>query len=255
MDTSNITAKSSPLTNVWSCGGGVQSAAIAALICRGRLPKPDISLMVDTGREKETTWAYVHGTLIPNLRAVGVELVIVKTSDYATVDLYGKNGDLLLPVFTETGKLPTFCSDEWKTRVAHRYLRTLGVTKCRTWIGISADEMRRARVSSLVWNQNCYPFLEAEFKLYYRRHDCVEEVRRAGWDDAPRSSCWLCPNQSDDEMIAMTPADRERAAQVEDEIRERDAGFYLHKSRVPFREVVFNSSDSVPHGCEGMCFV
>jgi hypothetical protein len=212
--------------------------------------------MVDTGREKETTWEYVHGVLMPNLRNVGVEMVIVKKDDYATVDLYGKNGDLLLPVFTESGKLPTFCSVEWKTRVAHRYLKFLRVTKCRTWIGISADEMRRARVSPLAWNQNCYPFLEAEFKLYYRRHDCVEEVRRAGWPDAPRSACWMCPNQSDGEIAAMTPADRGRAACLEDEIRERDAGFYLHKSRVPFREAKFDdSAGAMPGGCEGMCFV
>jgi hypothetical protein len=244
------------ILNVWSCGGGVQSAAIAALICRGRLPKPDISLMVDTGREKETTWEYVHGTLIPNLRNVGVELVIVKTSDYATVDLYSSKGDLLLPVFTGDGKMPTFCSNEWKSRVCHRYLRTLGVEKCRTWIGISADEMNRARVSRLAWNQNCYPFLEAEFKLYYRRHDCVEEVRRAGWGDAPRSSCFMCSNQSDAEWAAMTQADLERAAILEDAIRERDSGFFLHKSRVPLREATFDdSAGAMPGGCEGMCFV
>ena len=41
---------------IWSCGGGTQSAAIAALIVQGRLPIPDISLMVDTEREKSGTW-------------------------------------------------------------------------------------------------------------------------------------------------------------------------------------------------------
>ena len=48
---------------VWSCGGGTQSAAIAALIVRGDLPKPDYAYMVDTGRERTATIDYFHKTL------------------------------------------------------------------------------------------------------------------------------------------------------------------------------------------------
>jgi hypothetical protein len=244
------------LTNVWSCGGGVQSAAIAALICRGRLPKPDVALMVDTEREKRTTWDYVSGVLVPNLKAAGVDLVIVKKSQFASVDVYSRGGDMLLPVFLGSGgKLPTFCSNEWKQRVAHRYLRSIGVEKCRTWIGISTDEMRRVRVSGLAWNQNCYPFIEAEFKLYYNRNHCIEEVRRTGWPDAPRSACYMCPNMSDAEWLAMHPQDLELAAQFEDRIRQDDPDFFLHKSRVPLREVVFSDGGGEIGGCEGMCFI
>lgn len=43
----------SEIRDLWSCGGGTQSAAIAALIVRGDLPKPDLSIIVDTERERE----------------------------------------------------------------------------------------------------------------------------------------------------------------------------------------------------------
>lgn len=33
--------KASPTFQVWMCGGGTQSVAIAALIVQGKLPKPD----------------------------------------------------------------------------------------------------------------------------------------------------------------------------------------------------------------------
>ena len=42
-------------TEIWSCGGGTQSGAIAVLIGQGKLPKPDLCFMTDTGREKSST--------------------------------------------------------------------------------------------------------------------------------------------------------------------------------------------------------
>jgi hypothetical protein len=39
------------MATVWSCGGGTQSAAIAALIVSGQMPVPDLSVIVDTERE------------------------------------------------------------------------------------------------------------------------------------------------------------------------------------------------------------
>jgi hypothetical protein len=41
------------MTDLWSCGGGTQSAAIAALIVRGDIRKPDLAVIVDTERERE----------------------------------------------------------------------------------------------------------------------------------------------------------------------------------------------------------
>ena len=69
-------------TQIWSSGGGVQSTAIAALICLGEL-KPDLAVIVDTERELSTTWDYLDTVVMPALESTGVELVKVPKSDYA----------------------------------------------------------------------------------------------------------------------------------------------------------------------------
>lgn len=46
-----------PLAEVWSNGGGTQSIATAVLVLTGRLPKPDLGVIVDTTRETSPTWA------------------------------------------------------------------------------------------------------------------------------------------------------------------------------------------------------
>lgn len=35
--------------DVWSFGGGVQSAAIAVMVVKGVLPRPDLIVIADTG--------------------------------------------------------------------------------------------------------------------------------------------------------------------------------------------------------------
>ena len=58
-------------TQIWSCGGGTQSGAIASLIASGELPRPDYAFMTDTGREKSGTWPFVDGFIRPALAKVG----------------------------------------------------------------------------------------------------------------------------------------------------------------------------------------
>jgi len=45
----------SKMIEVFSSGGGTQSISITALIIQGRLPKPDFTVIADTGREMPTT--------------------------------------------------------------------------------------------------------------------------------------------------------------------------------------------------------
>jgi 3'-phosphoadenosine 5'-phosphosulfate sulfotransferase (PAPS reductase)/FAD synthetase len=91
-------------SEVWSCGGGTQSVAIAALICQGRLPKPDVSVIADTGYEKQSTWDYYESVLKPNLSKVGVDLVRVTRAEWACdwgKGLFATSGDLLMPAFKQ----------------------------------------------------------------------------------------------------------------------------------------------------------
>lgn len=95
---------------IWSYGGGTQSVAIAVLVSKGELPRPGRVVIADTGREAQETWDYTRDVVNPLLSKVGLE-VEVASHDYATVDLYGLNGDLLIPAYTgDSGALPGFCS-------------------------------------------------------------------------------------------------------------------------------------------------
>ncbi len=181
-------------TQIWNCGGGTQSAAIAALLVEGTLAPPDLAVIVDTERERSSTWRYVEEWLAPALRNVGIVLHRVSKSRYCTVDAWGgKDGNsLLVPAFTdqngEVAKLPAFCSNEWKARVVQRWAtQEYNVEAATNWIGFSTDEANRAqKISAGKW-QRYYPLLE----LGISRSRCYGIVRAIGWPDPPRSSCWM----------------------------------------------------------------
>lgn len=248
-------------TQIWSSGGGVQSTAIAALIVQGKLPKPDLAVISDTEREKRTTWEYMDAVTIPALAKVGVTLHRVLKSKYATVDLYGgeDGNSLLIPAFTtageDVGKMPGFCSNEWKLRVVQRWATAEhGVTSATLWMGISTDELgRAAKMDAGKWHKR-YPLIE----LNRSRADCFAIVEAMGWPEAPRSACWMCPNQQEAEWKALVPADHRKAIFFDREIRKRDPKVWLHPSAKPLDEVTFDEANEVMYGkhCQtGLCFV
>lgn len=222
---------------VLSYGGGVQSSALVVLVALGRLPRPDRVVIADTGREASETWQYAEAHIRPLLRKLGLDLEIAPHS-LARRDLYSGNGDMLLPAWTAQGRLPTFCSSEWKKQVVRRYLRSVGVRECVTWIGISLDEFGRAKDSDRQWQRYRWPLL---FDIPLRRSECAQLVVDYGLPPPPRSSCWCCPHRRDPEwrrLRVACPQDWERACALDEEIRARDGagGVWLHRSRQPLAE-------------------
>lgn len=215
---------------VWSYGGGVQSAAIAVLIASGRLPRPDLAVIADTGREAETTWSYMRDVVLPHVAPTVIEIA---SHELATVDLYSANGTLLIPAYTDqsgaVGQLPGYCSVEWKRRVVRRWLRAKGVAKCSLWLGISVDEVGRAKPADVEWLTHEYPLLD----LHIRRRECLELVRDAGLPPAPKSSCFMCPYRGDKEWSALTDGDFAKAQAFENEIRAKDPNVYLRRDLRP----------------------
>jgi hypothetical protein len=225
------------MKQVWSCGGGTQSGAIAVLIAQGRLPRPDIAFMTNTGRERSSTWPFVEGFIRPQLARVGVELQIIQAADFASLDIF--SGDtILLPGYTtlngQIGKLSPFCSGKWKRDVAERWLRSIGVEQCRNWIGISRDEPQRIRAQHRPWLFLWYPLV---FEVPMTRPACVNLIRGEGWTGPiPHSACYMCPNHGDPEWIDMKqnqPEDFRAACEEEAQARLKDPHFYLHPSCVP----------------------
>jgi hypothetical protein len=247
----------------WSCGGGTQSGAIATLIGTGKLPRPDVAFMTNTGREKSGTWPFVDGFIRPQLAKVGLDLTLIQSVDFGGGQLWGgEDGNtVLLPGFTtlsgQVGKLSPFCSGSWKTDIGERFLRSIGADTARNWIGISMDEMRRVRKQHRPWLELWYPLI---FAVRMWRSDCVALVRSTGWDGPiPHSACKMCPNMQDGEWIDMQqnfPADFVEACEIEAEIRLRDPHFYLHESCVPLGQVNFFAQSTMfsERGCIGGCF-
>lgn len=246
-----------PRTQVLSYGGGTQTIAMIVLALTGRIEMPDLFVLADTGREKTSTFDYMNELVQPALERTERQVVIASHA-LATVDLYSGNGDLLIPVYTETGKLPTFCSTEWKERVIKRYLRSIGLDAVDCWIGYSVDEASRAdRKEDLEWYKRRYPLIEAGIS----RTDCKVIIKDYGWPLPHKSACKMCPNQDDDGWIETKrdyPADFAEAVALEKEIRELD-DIWLHESRQPLDQVVFQPGKKRAkrgaYQCSFGCFV
>lgn len=248
---------------VWSSGGGAQSAAIAALIVTGRLPPPDFAAIADTGYEQSTTWDYHDSVVVPALAVVGVTLHRVAAADFATVGLYGgaDRDSLLIPAFTDRsgdiGKLPGYCSNEWKRRVVQRWVSKNSKGPVDMWLGISTDEKRRAKQTKPGKWQNRWPLIE----LGMNRADCMAAVRAAGWPLPPRSSCWMCPNHTQAEWRDIRdnkPQDWQHAIKFDRAIRKRDPNAFLHPDCVPLDQANLEDANGVVFGHEcqsGQCFV
>ncbi|WP_020201359.1 hypothetical protein [Cupriavidus sp. WS] len=248
-------------TQLWASGGGVQSAAIAALIVMGEL-RPDLAVIVDTGREQSTTWSYMDAVIAPALSAVGVTLHRIYKSQFEERDLYGgvDNSTLLLPAFStrsgEVGKLSSWCSSYWKREVIKRWANRHHVELVDTWLGISVDEIGRVqKPRSHKWRTR-YPLIERGMN----RGDCVALVKRMGWPDPPRSSCYMCPNHTAQEWRDIRdnkPADWQAAIAFERDLHRRDPHAFLHHDCVPLDQADLDERNGVlfAHCDSGMCIV
>lgn len=248
--------------DVLSYGGGRQTIALAILVAAGILPRPDRIVVADTAREARATWDYLDRYVAPLLATVGLTVERAPHS-LATVDLYALNGDLLIPAFTATGKLPTFCSQEWKARVVQRHLRATGVGPdaiVTSWIGFAADEAERIRGN---YGEGCwrkvYPLVERGLTT----GDCLAIIARHGWPEPSPSSCVMCPHRKNSQWRALrdgSPDEWAVAIGIDADIREADerGALYLHRQRVPLAEADIDADEpeEVARQCSlGLCMV
>lgn len=249
---------------LWSCGGGRQSAGIAALIVGGQLPKPDHVAMVALEREYRAVWPYVNRYIRPALQALGVAFTAIPRAKYATKDIWGgaDGQSLLLPAHSnfsgKPSKLPEYCSGEWKREVMIRWASEQADWKTRgvdNWVGISWEERERRRGQRRKWLRPVYPLLDMRPTTV---SGCLAAVKAIGWPEPPRSRCSFCPNQSDAEWLELTAEEFEAACVTEDEIRAIDPHAFFHKQLIPLRDVMLNPKDDnggLFGGCSaGTCY-
>lgn len=119
------------------------------------------------------------------------------------------------------------------------------------WIGISRDEMDRAKDSGIGYARNVHPLLNlpgsADGRLGWTRTDCQRYLRAHGYEHTPKSACIGCPmhgNRQWRQMRDEQPAEWADAVEFDAALRGGSArgnvngqpllaAAYLHTSRVP----------------------
>ena len=246
---------------VFNYGGGRQTVAMCIMIAKGVLPKPDIVVMADTGRENPMTWEYLEKYTGPIMAELGCPVEIAGR-ELATIDMYANTGQLMIPAYTQSGKLQTYCSTHWKKRVVERYIKSKGPKKGTQWLGLAMDERRRwskhhGKVEGK-WTTVC-PLVD----LMLNTDSCLAVIRAYGWPEPHHSACWMCPHKRNAEWREIRdnhPEEWDKAKGIDREIREADeqGGVFLHKDRVPLGDAdidVEEAPEAIRQCSLGMCFV
>jgi hypothetical protein len=291
-------APSSISLRVLSLGAGVQSTTLALMAAHGEIgPMPDCAIFADTGWEPAAVYAHLDWLRSGNVLPFPVH--IVSAGNIRTNLMLAATGErwASIPAFTKTmrstvdedrapttlgrrrssaevvsiGMIRRQCTTEFKIVPIRRKLRELvGLTGKRSptvpvveqWIGISTDEIVRAKPSFETWQVKRFPLIEMRMS----RRDCLVWLRRHGYPEPPKSACIGCPFHDDARWRHMRDRDPDAwadAVEVDHAIRHGLRGIrgevYLHRSVVPLDEVDLATAgdcgqlDLWPNECEGVC--
>ncbi|AYM84860.1 hypothetical protein FY133_26830 (plasmid) [Agrobacterium tumefaciens] len=177
---------------------------------------------------------------------------------------------------TETvsiGMIRRQCTTDFKIVPIRRKVRALaGLTRKRSpaypvvecWIGISTDEIVRAKPSFEAWQVKRFPLIERRMS----RRDCLAWLRRHDYPEPPKSACIGCPFHDNARWRHMRDHDVEAwadAVAVDRTLRTGLRGIrgevFLHRSCVPLDRADLTTAadrgqlDLWPNECEGMCGV
>jgi 3'-phosphoadenosine 5'-phosphosulfate sulfotransferase (PAPS reductase)/FAD synthetase len=279
---------------VLNLGAGVQSSCLALMAAKGEItPMPDFAVFADTQAEPQSVYDWLDWLEkqlpYPVYRVTGGDLT-KNSLNPVSRKREGINGEKigdmymhrLIPVFgimpngDKTAAIGRKCTSNYKIRPIIKKIKELcHITRGQKevtvtqWIGISWDELQRAKPASDKWSQHYWPLLDRKMK----RHDCINWMRDNGYPEPPRSACVYCPFHSDTEWKRLRddePFEFSRAIKFDTEIRkqfkEKDQTMkmeiYLHNSCKPLSEVDFDSDEDkgqqvwdFKSECEGMCGV
>ncbi len=276
---------------VCSWGGGVQSTAIAEMVLRGDLPRPDLWIFADTGDEPVAIYPHVE-KMFARLRADGHTCLIVKHASGMSLsehtimkaETVGGAGAAMPPMFVadKTGTampLRRKCTSDFKINVLKRAIKQhFDIPRrkpgkpyhgpvIQEWMGISLDEAQRMRISQDPWVEYVYPLIDRGLK----RLDCIRYLKKYD-NPAPRSACTYCPFHSNREWrnVKQNPKDWAAALDFERRIRaayhaapnklKLESEPFLHRSRVPLDEANIGEGQMELFGgmdneCAGICGV
>jgi hypothetical protein len=177
----------------------VQSTAIYLLACDGRL-NFDVAIFADTGWEPAEV--YAHLSRLEQLG--GPPIVRVSAGNIRADALDPEHRFASMPLFVRNpdgseGMARRQCTSEYKLKPIKAEVRRRlsyphptpvprGVF-AEVAIGISVDEIGRARDSDVQYMRNVFPLLD----LGWSRKNCERYLRSAGWESVSKSACIGCP--------------------------------------------------------------
>jgi hypothetical protein len=231
------------------------------LAARGEIPGFDAAIFADTGWEPVAVYRQVH-RLTRIAGQAGIPLVRVSAGHIRSDALDPAHRFASMPLFTlgangERGMARRQCTSEYKIKpIKAEVRRRLGYPHpqrvpagvfAEMAIGISVDEIGRARDADVAYMRNTFPLLD----LGWRREDCVAYLAEYGLGDTVKSSCLGCPFHSDDFWVRLkqdSPAEWADAVAFDKAIRHGSARanadghplrgqFFLHRQRVPLDQV------------------
>lgn len=232
-----------------SLGWGVQSWTLAAMSALGELPKVDVAIHSDTTHERAATYAFAS-EWTPWLQERGVKVATVVNEGREGTDVVIGGGKIPIPAHTaqdgKAGVIRRQCTGAWKIRPIRRYLQAHRHGKpVELWLGITADEVQRAKDSDVAYITHRFPLLE----LGMSRADCLSWLTAHNLPSPGKSSCVFCPylnRRAWQQMKREGGADWQHAVEVDVAIRDvRLPGqLFVHPKRLPLEQAVVIPEDT-----------
>jgi hypothetical protein len=229
---------------------------------------PEFAVFADTGWEPRAVYQHldwltaelagritVQRVAGGNLREDALDVASASKGRFASMPLH------VLKRSGEKGQLRRQCTKEYKLAPIRRHLRAQGLTAVEMWIGISLDEVERARPSGLQWVENAWPLLDVAMT----RAQCAAWLEERGYPEPPKSACIGCPYTDNRRWLDLRenrPDEWADAVAVDSALRHMpgiDGQTFLHPQLVPLAEAVLDPADagqlSFAAECAGMCGV
>lgn len=246
--------------SILSLGAGVQSTTVLLLACEGRLPAFDVAVFADTGWEPRAVYEHLD-RLTEHAAAHGIPVMRVSSGNIRDDALNPEHRFASMPLFVRgpdgsEGMGRRQCTSEYKLKPIKATVRQLlgyphptpvpaGVY-AQMSIGISLDEIGRARDSDVRYMRSVFPLLD----LRMTRSDCDRYLRARGWSTVTKSACIGCPYHGNAQWRRLrdsAPEEWADAVAFDREIRNGSAratasghdlrgSMYLHRSRMPLSE-------------------
>ena len=273
---------------VLSLGAGVQSSTVLFKMLDQEIKPADIAIFADTGNEQKEVYVWLD--YLKDLMKDKMDFYVVRNEEntghiiddyksasgrHSLIPLHIKRADGTTSINMRT------CTAEYKIKPLQRKVKEiLGGSlrgRCVEMVmGISYDEIQRAKIPSNKWQINCYPLVENKIT----RSDCKHWISHTDYGQPPRSACIICPYHDNKEWKNLKdnyPDEFEYAVKFDEWLRDPNSNSaalqkfrdynekkqtpsqqYVYKGKVPLKEATFDEPSDYQgtlfdDECEGMC--